>query len=268
MRTRRPPFSPAALRVALMSNHLSAPHLSRTLLRERAGIPCSLDTRHFLPCPLCSITSALFCATALSQPFSHQSLAHSLPFNGGVPSIVTPCSPAANFRVHSSIFWLFLFKDFRTLPSSVSSKSLICRSSEKGRGIHLCFPFWNHAPDKDASPERASRPSALSFRRLPCTGNLSLFLTSLLLYFLTSRFRHRRWITDHGSRPVICHPSEAFPDKLSVAEGAGLRQDEVAPGAGSWLRTAVQDRMQNPMKNRAQESSCQAHPRATRRSRA
>ena len=52
-----------------------------------------------------SITSALFSATAHSQPLSHLSLAHSFPCNGG-------CPPLAIFYFHFSIFRLLPLLSF------------------------------------------------------------------------------------------------------------------------------------------------------------
>ena len=90
-----------------------------------------------------SITSALFSATAHSQPLSHQSLAHSFPFNRGVSLCSYFLFPLFHFPVLSN---LLFFSNFPyALPSYVYRKSFVCHSCENYRGGGVCFPFWNQA---------------------------------------------------------------------------------------------------------------------------
>ena len=98
----------------------------------------------FLTSLFVSITSALFSATARSQPLSHLSLAHSFPFNRGVSLCSYFLFPLFHFPVLSN---LLFFSNFPyALPSYVYRKSFVCHSCENYRGGGVCFPFWNSAP--------------------------------------------------------------------------------------------------------------------------
>ncbi len=89
---------------------------------------CSLTSAFCLSylSPLHPIRCALFCAMELSQPLSHQSLAHSFPSNGGC---ALHGQPPPVFR--------------RYFQVTYNLSSFVSYSCENCRGGGLFFPFWN-----------------------------------------------------------------------------------------------------------------------------
>ena len=132
-----------------------------------------LNTWHISPSPLLSIDCALFFATAHFQPLCHQSLPHSLSFNGR-----GGCSRHSLTPSFEGVTRYCSYKFPYILPSYVSSKSFICHSCKKHRGGTSLFPFWDRVPID---------PVRLPTRR-PTPDCRSVFPVSLLRYFLTSSF--------------------------------------------------------------------------------
>src|SRR6266571_6467096 len=79
------------------------------------------------------------------------------------PVVPSPQRPVASLLPYFAFFKPFSFMHLRTLPSSVSCKSCVCRSYENCRGAYRQFPIWN-APRPCRGTRPCRNPSILHFR--------------------------------------------------------------------------------------------------------